>query len=384
MTQSISLNTASKTQPSVAQILVKQANSGTLPGTMLFCGPKRSSKLFTAYSLAKDLGSVKNGNFALSSNRDFSVQINFAINSYESKPTISTRDLLVDNFTIFLSQFTNVLATEALDQKVYDIASEISDLISEINSVESNVSKYCNKLSTLFASCLTAIGKKNQVLNVNQVRSLQKWLNLTSLSNSPKIVVIESIEDANESTRNSLLKILEEPPKDVYFILTSSSPEKIMSTILSRSRKYLFGPVLGEAKNKLLATWNVDGNNYDSLEDFFSRYVDNTQLSDLAKWYLGSVIGDSFVNSFYSVTSLNSLSLNSVLDAIDSQRTLQSFFREVIHLVEEGFRKGSICMDDASFLLKQFNSISSKSSVFNQNPKLCLEALYYQLKRRSF
>ena len=43
-----------------------------------------------------------------------------------------------------------------------------------------------------------------------------------------------------ESVRNALLKILEEPPADTVFILTTSRRNAVMSTILSRVRTYQF------------------------------------------------------------------------------------------------------------------------------------------------
>jgi DNA polymerase-3 subunit gamma/tau len=45
-----------------------------------------------------------------------------------------------------------------------------------------------------------------------------------------------------ESSRNALLKILEEPPESVRFVLASSRRIAIMTTILSRARTYHFSP----------------------------------------------------------------------------------------------------------------------------------------------
>ena len=43
-----------------------------------------------------------------------------------------------------------------------------------------------------------------------------------------------------ESGRNALLKILEEPPENTIFILTTSARGAVMPTILSRVRTYAF------------------------------------------------------------------------------------------------------------------------------------------------
>ncbi len=51
---------------------------------------------------------------------------------------------------------------------------------------------------------------------------------------------------------NSLLKILEEPPKDTYFILLSHRPSHIISTILSRVQKYKFSKYSPEEIEKII------------------------------------------------------------------------------------------------------------------------------------
>ena len=52
-----------------------------------------------------------------------------------------------------------------------------------------------------------------------------------------KVFIIRNIENSIESAQNKLLKVLEEPPKNVYFILTSSSENLVLPTIKSRCNK---------------------------------------------------------------------------------------------------------------------------------------------------
>ena len=42
------------------------------------------------------------------------------------------------------------------------------------------------------------------------------------------------------SAFNALLKILEEPPKHVIFVLATTEPHKVLPTILSRCQRYDF------------------------------------------------------------------------------------------------------------------------------------------------
>lgn len=52
-----------------------------------------------------------------------------------------------------------------------------------------------------------------------------------------KIFIIQNIDNTLDSAQNKLLKILEEPPQNVYFILTCQSENLVLPTIRSRCNK---------------------------------------------------------------------------------------------------------------------------------------------------
>ena len=58
-------------------------------------------------------------------------------------------------------------------------------------------------------------------------------LNKSSLNSKPRIVLIDNIEYLNINSVNAILKILEEPPKDTFFILINNN-KKVLPTIKSR------------------------------------------------------------------------------------------------------------------------------------------------------
>ncbi len=73
--------------------------------------------------------------------------------------------------------------------------------------------------------------KKN--IELNQIRQLISYLNKSTFDYRPRFVLIDNIEYLNKNSTNALLKILEEPNKNVYFILINNN-KKIESTIKSR------------------------------------------------------------------------------------------------------------------------------------------------------
>ena len=76
--------------------------------------------------------------------------------------------------------------------------------------------------------------KKANIL-IEQVRALGQFLTLSShRANANRVLLITPAETLNEVSANALLKVLEEPPAGLVFILVCHEPQRILPTILSR------------------------------------------------------------------------------------------------------------------------------------------------------
>ena len=73
--------------------------------------------------------------------------------------------------------------------------------------------------------------KKN--IDINQIRQLITNMNKTSFNDKPRLILIDNIEFLNINSVNALLKILEEPPENTYFILIHNH-KKVLQTLKSR------------------------------------------------------------------------------------------------------------------------------------------------------
>jgi DNA polymerase-3 subunit delta' len=73
--------------------------------------------------------------------------------------------------------------------------------------------------------------KKN--IDIDQIRNLILSLNKSSFIDKPRIILIDNIELLNINSINALLKILEEPNDNIYFILINNN-KKILPTLKSR------------------------------------------------------------------------------------------------------------------------------------------------------
>jgi DNA polymerase III subunit delta' len=75
---------------------------------------------------------------------------------------------------------------------------------------------------------------KSRRITVEQVRDLERELQMRSLRGGRKVVVIFDADRLVESAANAFLKTLEEPPRNSHIILVSSFPELLLETIISR------------------------------------------------------------------------------------------------------------------------------------------------------
>jgi DNA polymerase-3 subunit delta' len=76
--------------------------------------------------------------------------------------------------------------------------------------------------------------KPSTEIKIDQVRSLDSFLNLRSHRGRQRVVLVHPAEDMNRSAANAMLKGLEEPQAQAHFILISHRPARLLPTIRSR------------------------------------------------------------------------------------------------------------------------------------------------------
>jgi len=101
-------------------------------------------------------------------------------------------------------------------------------------------------------------------IGVEDVRDLQERLALTPYYRTGACIIIEDAEKMSIQASNCLLKTLEEPAENRYFILISSCPHLLPPTVLSRSQKLLLGTL---KPNEILEILNALSENSISEQD---------------------------------------------------------------------------------------------------------------------
>ena len=95
-------------------------------------------------------------------------------------------------------------------------------------------------------------------IKIDQIRELQKELNLGTIEARYKIAIIEQFDAANPSAANAFLKTLEEPPASVILILTAAEADALLPTIGSRCRTLPLRPMpTAVVENALIHQWQL-------------------------------------------------------------------------------------------------------------------------------
>ena len=189
--------------------------------------------------------------------------------------------------------------------------------------------------------------KKN--INIEQIRSILKDLNKSSLNNKPKFVLMDNSEYLNKNSINALLKDIEEPNDNIYFILIQNQ-KALLSTLTSRFVKF-----------------NINLTNKDSI--FIINKLIENDIHDL--------VNNDFINYYFSPGNLykmlefcdeNNISLKNIElkdfiniliqnNHVKNQTNLRYIFYEMIEIL---LKKKSLLrnLDYYNYFIKKIEKIN--------------------------
>ncbi len=99
----------------------------------------------------------------------------------------------------------------------------------------------------------TETSNKQALYRIDQVQQdLIKPMSLSGGEGAYKVNILTDVEKMNEEAANAFLKLLEEPPPKTIFLLTTSRPEQLLPTIVSRCQRLRFDPLRAESIEEAL------------------------------------------------------------------------------------------------------------------------------------
>ena len=177
----------------------------------------------------------------------------------------------------------------------------------ENNEIDINNKSYKLVLNNTHPNLLLIDSIDKKFIEISKIREILNFSSKTSFSNKKKIVLIDNVEKMNKNASNSLLKILEEPSSNLFFILIHNSHRRLISTISSRCIKFKF--FINKSEKEKIIINLIDNSFYDSLSsDFKIRYLPPKFYIDL----------HDFINK--EKIELNDLNINFLLNYIFNKR----------------------------------------------------------------
>ena len=155
--------------------------------------------------------------------------------------------------------------------------------------LRNNEFKLNNNLSKLISSNthpnIFKITKKKdkKIIDIDQIREMIQFVNQTSFNNDRRFIIIEDINLLGINSANALLKSIEEPNDNTFYILVNNSEFKILETLKSRCLEFKSNLVNIEVMEIVNHYFNTDIYNEINL-DFISNYNSPSFLISLVNF----------------------------------------------------------------------------------------------------
>ena len=136
-------------------------------------------------------------------------------------------------------------------------------------------------------------GKKN--ISISQIINLREKIYESAFLGRYKIISIPNIESMSRDASDAILKILEEPPKDTFFIMSSNFIHQIPSTIRSRSIEIeVTVPSFNECHEWLSESYseNIDlGIELSNNRPLVAKYLMDLNILELRSTFIKDISG---------------------------------------------------------------------------------------------
>lgn len=407
-------------QNEVLKTLKSDVDADRLPPAILFSGPPGSGKITAALELARVLScnfaseglpaaaraawncpcpscsrhrSLVHPDLALFGSRTFPEEIQTALELLGRAPGAPSSYFFSRAARKLAKRFDAVLY-EGEEARLAKAAPLLRELMEQVDAVAPEratpgelapgASKAASKAAETCAKLEALVPDAPPVF---MVRNVEFWARLAPMG-SRKTVVIENADRMLEASRNALLKILEEPPDSVRFVLVSSRRSALMTTILSRARKYNFA--MRDAAGTALVVERVfhSSEPASSVESFLAarRPFPPHEARERAEAFLSAAFDARSERAAAARAAALASLLEATKDFGQKDDRLASSFRSFLAALSStlGSMLREKALDAAAIRLIEraaalVRAASSDYETINRSPSLLAESLMYAL-----
>ncbi|MCA1848490.1 MAG: DNA polymerase III subunit gamma/tau [Actinobacteria bacterium] len=186
---------------------------------------------------------------------------------------------------------------------------------------------------------------------IDEIRDLRDRVNLAPVAGRVKVYIIDEVHMLTPEAFNALLKMLEEPPEHVVFVLATTEKHKVLSTIISRCQGFDFRrPGVETLREKLAEIAQAEGievepealtviaregrgsfRDAEGLLDQLSSFAEGKVTAAMVRELLGSVGPGALLETTAALHERRAADALRILDRLSNEgRDLGQFVGELI------------------------------------------------------
>ena len=379
-------------QEHVVSRLMEDLENQRLPSSLLFFGPSFCGKLSAALELARGLSCSREREWSCScpdcrkhrtlthpdlgmlGPRYFQQELDGSLEVLRRSRKDFARYLVIRGARKLTRRFDPWLweGEESRLKGARSSLDALEELLDELDPAagelaETRAEKIISSIAKEAASVLKASNLSH--IPIFMVRNLAYWARTTGHGKA-KIIIMENAESMMDSARNAVLKILEEPPEGVHFILTTSKRAALIPTILSRVRPYAFKERDSRGERQVLdRIFREPSGEFRSLREYFLGFdLGAGEIRRHAETVADLALGNDSQGD-----------LSEVFSMLQKKERFLPLLEEVQELLRLRLREGLPGVDLARMenLLDRLTRARKMFEGYNQNPDLLLEGLLY-------
>ncbi len=214
--------------------------------------------------------------------------------------------------------------------------------------------------------------EKKKNITVEQIRNLRTTAYHSAHTAKRRAFIIEQADTMNVGSQNSILKVLEEPPSDVLFILIVTSAERLLDTVVSRCVTLsLFPPAFDEGVEILKTVYGIS--------DDEARHLLTEEKNNIGKALarssdccdsVGRAAAHDFLTAIEQNSPLNALLTTVVLEK-DRPETAR-FAEELLEILINKIKRANTLTETAREYTEMHTALCELRPTLNTNINLSL------------
>ncbi len=186
---------------------------------------------------------------------------------------------------------------------------------------------------------------------IDEIRDLRDRVNLAPVAGRMKVYIIDEVHMLTAEAFNALLKMLEEPPEHVVFVLATTEKHKVLPTIISRCQSFDFRrPSVETLTEKLKEIADAEGievepaaltviaregrgsfRDAEGLLDQLSSFAEGEITASMVRELLGSVGPEALLETTHALHERRAADALRIVDRLSNEgRDLGQFVGELL------------------------------------------------------